>query len=146
MKHYLKLIQSAPDHFTQSHSCVLYMRNATVAFEMQIKLAAFIFKALEQAFMAQLPYSTGNPMDTYRAHKTCGSWPTYTDIQHNTKRERERQQEEERASKEGTQTCTYAKIKSDHSQRSLAEVWPKRKIYNPLFLFHALHIYSLTNV
>lgn len=28
-------------------------------------------------------------MDTYRAHKTCGSWPTYTDILHATQRERE---------------------------------------------------------
>lgn len=32
---------------------------------------------------------TGNPMDTYRVHRTCGSWPTYTHVRQATERERE---------------------------------------------------------
>lgn len=31
----------------------------------------------------------GNPMDTYRAHRTCGSWPTYTRIWQATERKTE---------------------------------------------------------
>lgn len=29
-------------------------------------------------------------MDTYRVHRTCGSWPTYTHVRQATERERER--------------------------------------------------------
>lgn len=49
----------------------------------------------------------GNPMDTYRAHRTCGSWPTYTRIRQATERK-------DRAKGKGRQQERRKKMSTSH--------------------------------
>ena len=91
---------------------------------------------------------TGSSMDTYRAHRACGSWPTYTAILHTTQRDRQQEEARKRGEEEeevndalSTQalhthtraqthshTCTRAQTHSHTCTRTWIK-WSKEKIF-----------------